>query len=109
MKTLKFRPALIKPILKGKTKTTWRLFDEKIIKKNEKVALVNWVTKKEFAKARVIGVRKTTFGKLKEEDFENHEDYFDKKSMYKRYTKFYKKKVDEKTPLKIIKFELIKL
>lgn len=108
MKTLKFRPALIEPILKGKKKTTWRLFDEKEIKKDEKVMLVNWVTKEEFAKAKIISVRNTTFSELKKEDFENHEDYFDKKSMYQRYTKFYKKKVDEKTPLKIIKFELIK-
>ena len=63
---------------------------------------------KKFGKARVTFVKETTFGELTDGDKEGHEKFKSKWEMYKTYANYYKIKVDSKTKLKIIKFDLIK-
>ena len=64
MKTLKFKEDLSKLILSGKKDTTWRLFDDKNLSNSDEVSFVISETGKEFAKAKLINVRETTFGNL---------------------------------------------
>ncbi len=107
MKTLKFRPYLVQSILDGIKNTTWRLFDDKDIKEEDKLSLLNWVTLKEFTKAEVVFVRETSFNELTEEDWKGHEKFESKEKMYEEYSKYYKQKIDENTKLKIIRFRII--
>ncbi len=106
MKTLKFRPYLIQLILDGVKDTTWRLFDDKDIKKGDELSLLNWVTVKEFTKAVVVFVKETTFSKLTDKDLEGHEEYKSKDEMYKKYSLYYGHQINGNTKLKIIKFKL---
>ncbi len=107
MKTLKFRESLSKIILEKSKNTTWRLFDDKNLSKGDIVSFLVYETKKEFAKARLINVKETTFGKLTDEDLVGHERFLSDKEMYNTYSKYYNCKIDKDTPIKIIKFELI--
>jgi hypothetical protein len=106
MKTLKFSDELIERILRKEKKSTWRVNDEKNILPGDRVSLCN---KKgiEFAQALVLEVRDTKFGELAEGDYENHENYNSKEQMYRMYKTYYGIDVNDETPLKIIKFELI--
>ena len=53
-------------------------------------------------------VKQKTFGQIGEDDndFMGHEQYFD---MYKAYSDYYGKKVERDTPVKIIRFKILKL
>ncbi|MBU4480120.1 ASCH domain-containing protein [Patescibacteria group bacterium] len=107
MKTLKFRENLSKLILKGDKDTTWRLFDDKDLTEGDEVSFVVKETLKEFAKAKIIGMRETTFGELTEEDWDGHEKFESEEEMYKIYSGYYNKEVNKNSLVKIIKFKLI--
>lgn len=47
-------------------------------------------------------------GKLTKEDWAGHEAYTSEKGMYKHYESYYKRPVDENSPIKIVKFKLLK-
>jgi len=106
MKTLKFRHYLTESILTKKKYSTWRLFDDKNIKKGDIISLVNWETGKEFGKASVTLVKETKFADLSEEDYKGHEKFNSKSEMFKEYSTYYNQPVDDNTKLKIIQFKL---
>lgn len=108
MKIIKFRADLAKEILKGKKTSTWRLFDDKNISNGDKISLVEWETKKEFAKGLVLEVKEKQFHQLNKKDKEGHEKFKSNDEMYKTYSTYYKKRITPKTKLKIIKFKLLK-
>jgi len=62
---------------------------------------------KEFVKAKIISVKETTFGKLAVEDWDGHEKFNSEKEMYQTYSGYYKREVDENSPVKVIKFKNI--
>lgn len=107
MKTLKFRKELSELILKKEKKTTWRIFDDKDIKQGDVMQFLVWETKEVFANAKIINVIEKKFKDLDEQDLEGHEKFESKEQMYKTYSTYYNKTVDENTLVKIIKFELI--
>lgn len=107
MKRLGFEEKLIPLILSGKKTSTWRLFDEKNIKEGDELSLVDSETGNEFARATVHSLKETTFGKLNDEDKKGHETFSSDRQMYNTYSGYYKTKIDENTPLKICRFELI--
>jgi len=107
MKTLKFREHLSKLILQGEKNTTWRLFDDKNLTVGDVVSFLIWETKEEFAQAKLTEVKETTLGKLTDKDWEGHEKFSSDEEMYKAFVKYYNRPVDENSPVKIIKFELI--
>ncbi len=107
MKTLKFREKLSKLILEGEKDTTWRLFDDKNLSVGDEVRFLIWDSLEEFVKVKLLDVRETVFGKLTEEDWEGHEKFESEEEMYKTYSKYYNCKVDENSPVKIIKFKII--
>ena len=107
MKTLKFRKSLVKLVLNKEKTITWRLFDDKDLSKGDVVSFLVWETKEEFTKAKLIEVKETTLGELSKEDLEGHERFSSEKEMYDTYSKYYEQKVDETTPIKIIRFNLL--
>ena len=107
MKTLKFRKELSELILKKEKTTTWRIFDDKDIKQGDIMQFLVWETKEVFADAKIINVIEKKFKDLDEQDLEGHEKFESKEQMYKTYSTYYNKIVDENTLVKIIKFELI--
>lgn len=107
MKTLKFRKNLSELILKNEKTTTWRIFDDKDIKKDDIIQFLVWETKEVFANAKIINVIEKKFKDLNEQDLDGHEKFASKEEMYATYSTYYNKTVDENTLVKIIKFELI--
>jgi len=107
MKTLKFRKKLSELILSGNKTTTWRLFDDKDLSVGDRVSFIVWENNLEFARVEIIFVKKTTFGQLTKIDWDGHEKFSSDKEMYKTYERYYNKKVDENSPVKIIKFRFL--
>lgn len=107
IKTLKFRKNLSELILKNEKNTTWRIFDDKDIKKGDIIQFLVWETEEPFVKAKIINVVEKKFKDLNEKDIEGHEKFASKEEMYETYSTYYNKTVNENTLVKIIKFELI--
>jgi hypothetical protein len=107
MKTLKFRKELSELILNGQKTSTWRLFDDKDLSVGDIVSFVVWETGEEFARVELIFVKETTFGQLTSNDWEGHETFESEEKMYKVYEEYYKRPVDENSPVKIIKFRFL--
>lgn len=108
IKTLKFRKKLSKLILDGRKNTTWRLFDDKDLSIGDEISFVVWETEEEFEKVKITDIKETTFGKLTDDDWEGHEKFESEKEMYETYSKYYNRVVDKNSPVKVIKFKLIK-
>lgn len=108
MKILKFEKKLIPLILSGQKTSTWRLFDEKNINEGDELSLVDAETGKELARAKVHSVKETTFGNLTKEDKKGHESFRSDNEMYKTYSNYYNKTVNKKTPVKVVRFQLLK-
>lgn len=107
MKTLKFRPNLIPLILSGEKTSTWRLFDDKDLKKDDEVMFLNWETKESFAKAILLDVFEKPIGKLTEKEKGGHEEYTNDEEMLVILSGYYKTKVTFETTVKILRFEIL--
>ena len=107
MKVLKFRKILSELILTHKKNTTWRLFDDKNISVDDLVSLVVWETGKEFATARITSVIEKPFCELPPDAFEGHEIFFSEKELLETYKEYYKTEINQSTPFKVIKFEVL--
>lgn len=108
MKRIKFYQNLVPIILNGEKTTTWRLFDDKDITTGDIFSFIITQTGEEFAKAKIIDVKETSFKELDEEDWEGHEKFSSKEEMFKKYSQYYNREVDENSLLKIVKFKLVK-
>jgi hypothetical protein len=106
MKPLKFSEPLPEKVMSGQKDTTWRLNDEKHITVEDQLSLQD-ASGAEFAKAKVIRTKKTTFGNLTEEDRKGHENFETKERMYQTYSKYYDMDVGPETKVKVIEFELV--
>lgn len=107
MKTLKFMPHLVPLVISGEKTSTWRLFDEKDLQKNDNLLLINKATGEEFAKAIIIKVEEKKLKDLKENDFEGHEKFESEEKMYEAYKSYYGDKVTPETIIKMVDFSLI--
>lgn len=108
MKTLKFRHHLAEKILQGKKTVTWRLFDDKNLKVDDRVELLYCETKEKFANAKIINIREKKLGEIEEKDFEGHEKFGSREEMLETYRKYYGNRVDLDTIVKIIEFNLLR-
>lgn len=106
MKRLKFSEPLPSLILRGEKNITWRISDEKDIAVGDLISLCH-NDGKEFARARVTGVKETTFGNLKEEDRKGHEEFSSDEEMYRTYSKYHRMEITPETKVKVIRFELL--
>jgi len=102
-KTLKFFWNLPDLILNWKKDVTRRINDDKNITINDNLSLC-YKDKTEFAKAKVIWTKETTFQNLMDEDKKWHEEFSSDEEMYKTYSGYYKMEVLPETKLKVIKF-----
>ncbi len=81
MESFKFSEPLPEMILKGKKDITWRINNEKKVLPGDVISLCTNAGK-EFAKAKVVWVKETTFRNLSREDFEGHEEFASPEEMY---------------------------
>jgi hypothetical protein len=107
MKRLKFVEPLPALILAEYKDTTWRINDDKDITCNDELSC-SYLNGDEFAKAKVLWTKETTFANLTEEDKEGHEPFDDEKHMLEIYSKYYNTILTRETRLKVIKFKIIK-
>jgi hypothetical protein len=105
-KKLRFAEPLPNLVLTGKKDTTWRINDEKDISVEDILPLC-YNSGEEFARAKVIWTKETTFGELTEEDYAGHEKFSSEVEMYETYSKYYNAGVTPNTRVKVIKFRLI--
>src|SRR3990167_11370253 len=110
MKKLRFAEPLPRLILIGKKDTTWRINDEKEISCGDELSLCYGDgpnKESEFARAKVLWIKETTFGELTEEDYKWHEKFANEKEMYETYSRYYNTRVMPQTRVKVIKFKLL--
>lgn len=114
MKALKFNHDLAQQILEGRKTTTFRIFDDKDISVNDEIELIDKVgpdhpeTWKVVGVVRVEEVIQKRLGDLSVEDMEGHERYRSKDELLKTFQHYYGKRVTTDTPIKIVRFSLLK-
>ncbi|MCR4277613.1 MAG: ASCH domain-containing protein [Candidatus Berkelbacteria bacterium] len=106
MKSLKFREELVSCVLSGKKYSTWRLFDDKNIQKDDEIEFVNANTREVFTRAVVTKVLERQMGKLKKEEIKGHEKYGSNEEMYASFSDYYDQSIGPETIVKIIWFRL---
>lgn len=107
MKTLKFADNLVPLVLSREKTSTWRLFDDKDLKVGDDVSLLNKKTLQEFGMARITAVKEKLLGEINESDFDGHEKFENREKMIETYRSYYGDRVNEKTIVKMIDFELL--
>ena len=113
MKTLKFNHEFAQQILKGKKRSTWRLYDDKDLSVNDEIKIIDKVEPADSDAWQVIGHAKVTqiVEKLLEDvnsqDMEGHLVFNSKQEMLDHYRGYYGERVVLNTPVKIIYFEFI--
>jgi hypothetical protein len=107
MKALKFMPHLVPLVLSGEKTSTWRLFDDKDLQKDDDLLLINKATGDEFAKAIITKIEEKKLKDLEESDFDGHEKFESEEKMYEAYRSYYGDKVTPETIIKMVDFKLI--
>lgn len=105
-KTIKFRDFLAELVLSGEKNSTWRLFDDKNLQRDDEVDLINWNTGEKFGEAALTNVYEKKLGELEEGDFDGHEKFESEEQMYESYRTYYGDRVGPDTVVKIIHFTL---
>ncbi len=106
MKTLKFIPSQIEPILNGTYNTTWRLADEKNIQVNDEIQLINSENGNVFAKIIVDEVTTKSIEDISSYDIQGHENYGSIEEIIDVFKKYYGPDITIKSLVKIIKYHL---
>ncbi len=107
MKIIKFRQHFIPEILNGTKNTTWRLFDDKDLSVGDEIELVEKETLSKFGEAKIVSVIEKNIEELLPQELLEH-GYEDVDGMIEGHKLYYGDKVDLKTKVKIIQFELKK-
>lgn len=114
MKTLKFDHELAQLIEKGEKISTWRLFDDKDLRVNDDIKIIDKVDPRDPQSWRIIGTAKITeivekrLEDISEENMQDDHAYATKKEMLEKYRSYYGNQVTGKTPVKIIYFDFEK-
>lgn len=107
MKTLKFRPHLVKEILEGRKTITWRLFDDKDLKVGDRLEFLSSEILEKFAEAEITEIKEKKLGEIEDSDYEGHERYSSQKEMINHYRNYYGNKVNLDSVVKIIRFKIL--
>jgi len=105
-KTLKFRNFKTEMILRGEKTASLRLFDDKNLTVGDELELINWDTRKSFAKAKITGIVEKKLGEIIDSDLAGHEPF--PKGIINDLKKYYGDKINQKTLSKIVRFKLIR-
>ncbi|MFI5294338.1 MAG: hypothetical protein ACHQ0Y_04865 [Thermodesulfovibrionales bacterium] len=111
-KVLKFAHRIPPEILAGDKQITWRIDDEKGIEAGDVIKLATNDTDattpgEVFGVAEVLWVKQTSMGLLSAEDKKFHAPFASDDDIYRTYSRYYRKPVGPKTPVKVIKFRLL--
>src|SRR5437763_594252 len=110
MKTLKLNHELAEMVRKGIKTSTWRIYDDKDIRVNDQVALVDKVVPTDPTTWQTIGVVRINevvekrLGDIQKTDFEGNESFSSQEEMVQTYQKYYGPEVSLDTPIKMIYF-----
>lgn len=107
MKEVRFVTKLVPLILNGTKTSTWRLWDDKDLRKGDKVAFVNAATDDMFAIAVLERVYQKTFNELTDREREGHEPFGSDAEMYRTYQQYYGRNVEPGTVVKVVRFKLL--
>lgn len=107
-KSLKFATEFVDLVLEGKKNTTWRLFDDKNLKKGDKIDLINKHDGKIFGKAVIEEVHEKKLAELTTQDKEGQADFGTLPMICAHMSKLYNRDVTANTLVKVIKFKLAK-
>jgi len=111
MKSIKLEHSLANLIRSGQKTTTWRLFDDKDLSVDDRVALIDkvdannkdtWVA---FGEALLTEVDEKYLGDVGKDDYDGHETYSSQAEMLKTYQGYYGQSVSYRTPVKVIHFQ----
>ena len=106
MKKIKFKHSCVKEILEGRKLGTWRLFDDKDLRVDDELELVDAETEETFARAKIAMLHEKKIKDLTEEEFKNH-GYRNMSEMIVGHIKYYGNRVNPDTDVKIIEFMLL--
>ncbi|MCL5115475.1 MAG: ASCH domain-containing protein [Candidatus Marsarchaeota archaeon] len=114
-KRLQFADPLPELVLGGQKTTTWRVDDPRntpfvslSVVVGDRLSLCSG-DGTEFARAVVLSITETTFGKLSMEEKAGHEKFASEKEMYDTYNRYYgflRIPITPETKVKVLKFEL---
>lgn len=114
MKTLKLDHILAQQVRDGAKTSTWRLYDDKDIRVNDEVELIDKVkaadssTWQSIGTARVNMVLEKRLGDITKSDMNGHGEYLSQEAMLADFRKHYGPQVTLDTPAKIIHFTMSK-
>lgn len=112
MKTLKLEHELAEMVRKGIKTQTWRLYDDKDIRVNDEVELIDKVEPgnpeswQSVGLARIDMVIEKRLGELTATDMIGHEKFASREEMLQTYQSYYGPQVTFETPVKMIHFTL---
>lgn len=106
MKTLKFKPHLVEPIISGAKTITWRLFDDKDLQAGDHLELINFEDGKKFAEAEIIGIREKKIDDLTDGDLKEN-NYINRDQVIELNKRYYGDGIGAETVAKIIEFKLL--
>ena len=108
MKKLKFKSFKAQWILDGTKTSTMRLFDDKDLRVGDDLELEDSDTGKIFVHAVITEVIEKKLGEIDDVDLDGHEKWDSHVEMLASLRKYYGDNVNEDTPVKVVRFKLIK-
>jgi hypothetical protein len=107
-KSLKFSDSGASQILAGVKNTTWRIRDDKNIAEGDSLLLIRRGDGLPFAEARVVSAEIKQLSELSAADYQaDGWEKEDKDAAITMLRKYYGNDVDETSPIKVVKFELV--
>ncbi len=113
MKALKLDHELASLVRNGEKTSTWRIFDDKDLRVNDEIELVDKVNASDpetwevFSIARIDKVIEKRIGDIVESDFEGHGDVAKPVGLVDEFRQYYGPNVTLETPIKMIHFSLL--
>jgi len=113
-KQLKFQHQLALNILNGTKTTTFRFFDDKNISVGDQIEVIDKVEQDNPVSWRVVGVmtvtevREKRAGDVHGSDWDGHEQYDTIQDFIEIACSYYKQPITDETPIKIVRFSIIK-
>ncbi|HEU4914098.1 MAG TPA: reverse transcriptase-like protein [Candidatus Saccharimonadales bacterium] len=114
MKTLKLDHSLAEMVRRGDKTSTWRIYDDKDIRVNDHIELLDKVKPGDPATWQIVGAARVDMivekrlGDVVAADFEGHEEFASRDEMLKTYQKYYGPQATFETPIKMIHFTMDK-
>jgi ribonuclease HI len=113
MKSLKINHDFAQNILNGKSKSTWRINDDKDLHVNDTITLIDKVKPNDPGSYKPIGTAVITnivekqIGQIVEADMVEGEEFTSTDDLIKLFRTYYGPHVEKETPIKLIRFDFL--